>query len=159
MWASSFHSVKSNGFTLMEIVVGIAIIGILIAIAYPSYQNHIKNSRLQAALKALNENSHALERHYAVHGNFKKNSTTWADLPITETEHFCIRMQGNPRGTNNESQYTIKAVARDKSIEPRVLVVNQEQTAQICASSTSSCSEQDYFANSSRADKDCKPYS
>lgn len=150
---------KSQGITLIELLAVIVILGILAAIAYPSYQRYIQKARLNTALNAMTENSHALERHYAGHGNFKKNSTTWADLPIMQTEHFCIRMQGNPRGTNNSHQYAIKAVAFNKDKEPRVLILNQDQSVQLCQQSTSTCNEPAFFNNPSRADKDCAPFS
>ncbi|XXQ69257.1 type IV pilin protein [Neisseriaceae bacterium B1] len=148
-----------RGITLLELLAAIVIIGILAAIAHPNYQRYIQKARLQTALKAMTENSHALERYYAGHGNFKKNSTTWADLPITQTEHFCIKMQGNPRGTNNSHQYAIKAVAFNKNAEPRALIINQDQSAQLCQSTTSTCTELDFFNNPSRADKNCAPFS
>lgn len=148
----------THGFTLLELLTVLAILAILASIAYPSYQNHTKKSRLNTALSAMMENASALEQHYASHGNFKKNSTTWANLPQTQTAHFCIKMQGNPRGTNNNHQYALKAVAFDKTAEPRVLILNQDQTTQICQSSTSTCDEGLFFSNPSRADKDCTAY-
>ncbi|ULJ68423.1 prepilin-type N-terminal cleavage/methylation domain-containing protein [Wielerella bovis] len=149
---------KSRGFTLVELLAGVAIIAILIAVAYPSYLNYVKRARIHAAYQALLDNAHALERHYANHANFKKNSTTWMDLAITQTQHFCIRFQGNPRGTTSDSIYSIKAVAWDKKQEPRVLLFNQNGTAQLCQSSSSTCEEQDFFKNPARADKNCQPY-
>lgn len=160
MWVQFVsHHKKQSGLTLVELLVGIVVLGILAAIAYPAYQNYIRNARLHNALSAMEENSHALERYYAGHGNFKKNSTTWADLPIRQTEHFCIRLQGNPRGTNNDRQYVLKAVALDKTAEPRVLIMNQDQTVRLCENSTSTCQETAFFANPARADKNCEAFS
>ena len=42
---------RSNGFTLIEIVVVVAIIGILAAIAYPAYQNYLTRARVVEALE------------------------------------------------------------------------------------------------------------
>ena len=79
---------KIAGFTLMEMMTAVAVAAILVVIAYPAYQSYIRKTRLNKSLTAMMDNSQFLERYYANHYNFKKNSTTWADIPHTETEHF-----------------------------------------------------------------------
>lgn len=148
----------TNGFGLIELMITLMVLAILASIAYPAYQHYTRQSRLERALNAMMDNAQALEHHYSLRGNFKKNSTTWADLPNTQTSHFCIKMQGNPRGTNNDRQYAMKAVAFDKNIEPRVLVFNQDQNVQICESSSSVCDTALFFNNPSRADSNCTLY-
>lgn len=84
---------KTNGFSLIELMITVIVLTILSSITYAIYQNYSRERRLQAALSAMMENAQALEQHYSQHSNFKKNSTTWAELPYTQTSHFCIKMQ------------------------------------------------------------------
>jgi len=47
------YKIKANGFTFLEIIIAIAIVGILAAIAVPSYSEYIKRTHLNnAAQKA-----------------------------------------------------------------------------------------------------------
>lgn len=148
-----FKYLKYQGFTLIQLIITLLIIGILAALAYPSYQKYIRQTRLESASAALMENSRYMERFYSRTRSFKQNSTTWPQLPVLQTEHFCIRFQGNARAVEGD-RYTIKAVAFDKSREPRVLMINQDQSIRICGSSRSHCGET-VFSGRSGVDRDC----
>ena len=55
---------KQQGVTLMELMITIAIIGILASIALPSYSNHVKKTRRKMAAACLQENAQYMERWY-----------------------------------------------------------------------------------------------
>ena len=57
---------NTKGFTLVELMIVIAIIGILASIAYPSYQNYVMKSRRSDAQTGLSQLAQALERFYGV---------------------------------------------------------------------------------------------
>jgi len=57
---------KHNGFTLVEVMIVIAIIGILASVAYPSYQNYVMKSHRSDAQTGLSQLAQALERFYGV---------------------------------------------------------------------------------------------
>jgi len=54
---------EMDGFTLVEMMVVVAIVGILSSIAYPSYQNSVMKSRRADAKAALLELANFMERH------------------------------------------------------------------------------------------------
>lgn len=52
---------RSAGFTIVEVMIVVAIVGILAAIAYPSYQEHIRNTREAEAKGLIMEYASELE--------------------------------------------------------------------------------------------------
>ena len=54
----------SRGFTLIEIMIVVAIVAILSAIALPSYSDYVLRSKLPEAFSALSDQRIRLEQYY-----------------------------------------------------------------------------------------------
>lgn len=65
---------QQRGFTLIELMVVVAIVGILAAIAYPSYMDSVMKSRRGAAKACLSEYAHFMERFYTTNLAYDKDT-------------------------------------------------------------------------------------
>ncbi|TVP55394.1 MAG: prepilin-type N-terminal cleavage/methylation domain-containing protein, partial [Halomonadaceae bacterium] len=61
---------RQQGFTLIELMIVVAIIGVIAAIAYPSYQRNIENTRRTAAQADMMELAQTLERRYTANYSY-----------------------------------------------------------------------------------------
>lgn len=69
---------KYQGFTLIELMIVVAIVGIITAIAYPSYMESVMKSRRGAAKSCLSEYAHFMERFYTSNLAYDKDISSVA---------------------------------------------------------------------------------
>ncbi|HEC29593.1 MAG TPA: prepilin-type N-terminal cleavage/methylation domain-containing protein [Gammaproteobacteria bacterium] len=74
----------NNGFTLIELMIVVAIIGILAAIAIPAYQDYVKRSYVSEGLQFGDNVKTSLSEFFASSGNWPSTNAS-AGLPSTIT--------------------------------------------------------------------------
>lgn len=80
---------RAHGFTLIEMMIVVAIVAVIAAVALPSYQEHVARGRRADAKAVLMENAQWIERQYTVSNDYTKqgDGTTPLDkdaLPAKE---------------------------------------------------------------------------
>ena len=116
-----------QGFTLIELLIVVVIAAILATIAYPSYQNYIRQTRLAAVRTQMLHNAQQLERYYTQKSTFK-------DCPaenLQQNQYFNIGFEGEP----SDSGYILKAEPNKETNANETCTVYYNDSGIIWASS------------------------
>ncbi|MFC6634570.1 type IV pilin protein [Microbulbifer taiwanensis] len=66
---------RQQGFTLIELMIVVAIVGVLAGIAWPSYQEHVRSANRADAQGALMGLAQAMEQHFTQNGTYANSHT------------------------------------------------------------------------------------
>jgi type IV pilus assembly protein PilE len=72
---------RSSGFTLIEVMITVAIIGILAAVAVPAYSDYVRRGKLPEAFSRLSDYRSKMEQYYQdnrAYGNATRCANTMA---------------------------------------------------------------------------------
>ena len=84
---------KSFGFTLVEVLITVAIIGILSSVAYPSYVDYVIRANRSEGLRELVRIANLQEQYYVDNRSYTALMTDLgldADPFLTENSHYSI---------------------------------------------------------------------
>lgn len=112
---------KARGFTLVELMITVAVLGIIVAIGYPAYTDQMRKTRRADAKSALMDAASKMERFYTQFGRY---SATIANVGIS--------------ATSPENFYGIAATVTGAGSQTFTLTATRagQQTADVCGNFT-----------------------
>ena len=94
---------REKGFSLVELVIALAIIGILAAIAAPLYRDHLADMRRTDGQSALLQAAHNMQKYYSANGTY---IGAVLDPSASEKGFYAISFSAGPTAQS----YTMQAV-------------------------------------------------
>jgi type IV pilus assembly protein PilE len=117
-----------KGFTLIEVMMVVAILGILVAIALPSYQNSVMRTWRSKGAACLTNLAQAMERRFSANMSYAIPATVPANGCTTEdgmAQRYAFSFTDTPTAT----AYTLQAVPQGaqaaRDTECGTLSINQ----------------------------------
>ena len=78
---------RKRGFTLIEVMITVAILGILMSVALPSYQSQVLRTKRASAAGCIMELAQFMERVYASNIRYDQNAGAATALPGTACQN------------------------------------------------------------------------
>ncbi|HET8869194.1 MAG TPA: type IV pilin protein [Aquabacterium sp.] len=124
------HRRKASGFTLIELMIVVAIIGILAGVAYPAYTDYVRRGQVSEAFSQLSMLHAKMEQYYQDNRNYgdpsgttcatDSSASSWNSFASTDYFTYACAT------TSSGQAYTITATGSQAAASGNVYVIDQD---------------------------------
>ncbi|WP_372770112.1 type IV pilin protein [Pseudoalteromonas sp.] len=111
--------IKIKGFTLIEVMITVTIIGILLAVALPAYGDYVKDGRRAEAQQYLMQQAGILERNYTRLGRYPNEQ----NITFKESDYYAYSYT-----PQNNTEFSLTAAPKGAQVGDKCgsLSINQQ---------------------------------
>jgi type IV pilus assembly protein PilE len=130
---------RLHGFTLIELMIVVAVVGILAALVYPSYADNVRRGKIAEALGELSTLRVRLEQYYQDNRNYGSTASA-CGVSMPSTTSFSFSCNWGSGGTSQTFLATATGTGGMDGFVYTVDDANAQKTTQFfSAASTATC--------------------
>jgi type IV pilus assembly protein PilE len=129
----STRPASAAGFTLIEVMITVAIIGILATVGYPAYRDYIRRGQLPEAFAAMSDYQIKMEQYFQDYRSYGTtaagacangaNAPAWKNFIPTNAKHFTYSCSV---GASTDT-FTLTATGASGAVTGHVYTVDQNR--------------------------------
>ena len=104
----------TSGFTLIEVMITVAIVAILASVALPAYTDYVRRGQLQEAFTLLADHGVRMEQYYQDNKNYGATTGTTCGVTMPTGRYFTLTCATASSG----QAYTLTATGRAGAVAP-----------------------------------------
>jgi type IV pilus assembly protein PilE len=124
---------RAGGFTLIELMIAVAIVAILVAVAVGSYDFAVVKTRRGAAKACISSGAQYMERYHTIHFSYEDAALPACSSDVTD--YYAVGFDGTP----DADTFKIQAVPNSKQKDSTCGTLSLDSTGVKGANNVDSC--------------------
>src|SRR5690348_110242 len=118
---------QQAGFSLIELLIVVAVIAILSAISYPAYQDYVRRSQLQEAYTGMNDFRLRMEQYFQDNRAYNSGANCGVNLPTGRYFTYTCALDTTAGAAANQS-YRLTATGSSTQATGFVYTIDEKNT-------------------------------